>query len=144
MKKVKTCIVIADGSRARIFLNEGPGKGLKQLDHDGYLEQPHKETTDNFGIEHPVRGIGHGPETLDPNLLAKRLFAKQVADVINLKAANNEFERIVLVAPAKTLGDLKKKLAKNAANMIKSSISKDFTHVKASDLPKHLKDIMVL
>ena len=148
MKKIRTCVVIADGARAKIFINDGPGMGLKAMEN-GEFEKT-SEPSRELGNDRPGRtrdsqsGIRHAVEGTDFHLNEKLHFIGELAKIINIKAANNEFERIILVAPPKILGDMKKKLDKHSTSIMKDSLAKDLTHFKIDELSKHLKEVMVL
>ncbi len=131
LKAIRTWIVIADGSRARVLLNEGPGKGLEPvLDHDFAASHPR---TSEIGTERPGRvhessGVGtrHALEPgVDWHTEEKRKFEKEVAKVLNEAAQNGRFDRLVLVSPAKSLGQFRKSLSKLAQARIVGELAKD-------------------
>jgi protein required for attachment to host cells len=84
MRKTITWVVVADGARARLLVNEGPGKGLDELP-DGEMAAEHAPSRD-IQADRPGRtfdSAGEGrhakePPT-DPHRDAKRRFAREVA-----------------------------------------------------------------
>ncbi|MDH5187997.1 MAG: host attachment protein [Rhodospirillaceae bacterium] len=145
MKKRKTWILIADGARARIVENDGPGKGIAPaLNYE--FATSHAPTRD-IGTDKPGRRQGGGAHhAVDPKVnwhnFEKSLFAAAMAEV--LEKANNEniFDALVLVAPAKTLGELRKKLSPKVKNKITGELGKDLTHIDMNDLGKHLSEVI--
>jgi hypothetical protein len=89
MAKKKTWILVADGARARIFINEGPGTGLRGLAGADY-EADHRPTHE-IGVERPGRtqeSLGDGTRhayapRVDWHEYEKHLFAKEMARVID-------------------------------------------------------------
>ncbi|MCK5168087.1 MAG: host attachment protein, partial [Rhodospirillaceae bacterium] len=56
----------------------------------------------------------------------------------------NVFDALVLVAPAKTLGELRKKLNPNVKGKVTAELDKDLTHLNLHDLGPHLTDVINL
>jgi protein required for attachment to host cells len=76
----------------------------------------------------------------DPHREQKRVFAKDVAEFLKLQERDHAFDELVIVAPAKTLGDLREVLDKSVAAHVKIEIAKDLTQFSAQELPKFLSD----
>ena len=150
MKASTTWILVADGARARILVNEGPGKGLKpSVAHDFAVPQlPSRE----IGAERPGRvheslrdGSRHAMEPpVDWHRYEKSLFARDLAKQINKAAYRGAFDRLVLVLPAKSLGDLRAQLNKDTRARVVAELSKDLTHVPLHELPGHLSSVVRL
>ncbi len=144
-KHKKTWVVIADGARARIFLNSGPGTGLTPaLDHDltGANLSSHEIGSDRPGVTFSSAGPGRhalAPHT-DPHEHEKHEFIKRVVKEIEAGFNAHAFEQLILVAPPKALGDLRAGFAPNTARLIKSELHKDLTHLSPHQLGEHLKD----
>ena len=147
MKKCKTWILIADGARARIVENDGPGKGLEPaLNYE--FAASHVPTRD-IGADKPGRGQGGGSHhVMDPKVnwhnFKKDLFADAMAEVLAKADSTNVFDALVLVAPAKTLGELRKKLNPNVKGKVTAELDKDLTHLNLHDLGPHLTDVINL
>jgi protein required for attachment to host cells len=149
MKPIRTWIVIADGARARIVCNEGPGKGLAPVPASQMsvaLPRTRDLGSDRPGRVYDSQGYGrHGIEPrVDWHRFEKQHFAKKVATMLDASAATSAFDRLILVAPAKTLGDLRAALGKTAQNMVVGEIVKDLTACADRDLAGHLKDVISL
>lgn len=149
MKAKRTWILVADGARAQILENQGPGTGLvAALDHD--FAAPHGANS-ALGTERPGKGsgaaggTGHavGPK-VDWHEFAKERFARDVAAVLDKAAAAGAFDRLVLVAPPKTLGALRKELKADTRARVTEEVNKDLTHLDAGAIVQHLSAVMIL
>jgi len=147
--KVTTWILVADGARARLLINEGPGKGIQPLEA---LENPHMhDRTADLGTERPGRvhesanPQRHAMEPrVDWHTWEKHLFAKSLADSLNAAAVAGRFDRLVLVAPPQSLGELRAALNKQARERIHAEINKDLTQMTDRDLVGPLGEVMAI
>lgn len=147
MKKKVTWILVADGARARILKNEGPGKGLQPaVDQEFRHALPR---TRELGVERPGRtqesatSARHALDNpVDWHRFEKEKFAKEMAKILDKAAAAGEFERLVLVAPPRTLGDLRGALAAATRKMVSGELDKDLTQVTLGELPEHLAGVL--
>src|SRR5512138_1613055 len=149
MKPTRSWIVIADGAQARILENHGPGKGLVALPSEAMHQtlRPSREiNADRPGRTHDRMGPGrHAMEPpSDPHREEKRRFADLLADHINAAALKHSYDRLVLVAPPKTLGDLRKALSKEAAARLDGELPKDLTKIPDHELPEHLGPVIAV
>ncbi len=149
MRPKTTWILIADGARARIAVNRGPGKGLKAaLDHD--FAASHAPTR-AFTSDKPGRGFeradgarhGVGPR-VDWHTFEKHLFAESMAQVLDAAAQARTFDRLILVAPPKTLGALRQALKTRTRDMVTGEVGKDLTHVPLHRLAGYLQGVLAL
>ncbi len=145
MKSKVTWILVADGARARILKSEGWGKGLIQLRHAEH-EESHQRTSEQ-GTDRPgrTREIADGTPSAygqtDWQRHEKEVFAGEMARQLDRAAARGAFDRLVLVAPPKVLGELRKELDDNAARTVMGEIDKDLTHLSLDELAKHLEQV---
>ncbi len=149
MKPIRTWIVIADGAHARVFLNLGPGKGLEPvLERRSSASQ---EPTRNLVSDRPGRDhdrSGSGSHAMKPRAdwhqLEKTRFAGDLAALLDDAARRKSFDRLCLVAPSKTLGDLRAAIGKQTAKLVSGALAKDLTQVPERALPDHLEDLVRL
>lgn len=146
-KAVKTWIVVADGARARIFEQAAWRRPLELVEerNDDLARQKTSETvSDGAGRSFDSGGKGRHAMAAptDPQRHEKAKFAAELAGVINAAAQAGRYDRLVLIAPARTLGDLRGGLDKAAANKVGEELAKDLTTIAAHDLPHHLGDIL--
>ena len=118
------------------------------LDHE--FVQPLQATRD-LGADRPAsRGGGagaarHGVQPrADWHELDKQAFAAEMAKLLTDAATRNKFDRLVLVAPPKVLGTLRRRLGRQASQRITADSPKDLTHVALHDLPRHLQRLILI
>ena len=144
MKPRKTWILVADGARARILENDGPGTGLAPaLNFD--FAASHAPTRD-FGADKPGRGQGPGgtaqhakPPKVDWHTYEKHVFATQLAKALEGAMHESAFDDLVLVAPPEALGELRLALAEGVKSRVSGEVGKDLTHVSIHELGNYLE-----
>ena len=146
-KRHKTWIVVADGARARILEQAAwrqPLELVEDLEDEAARRRPREIESDDRGRVFDRGGPGrHAMETpTDPQRHEKERFAKQLAGRLNQAAHGGRFDRLVLVAAAQMLGDLRRELDKGAADRVSHELAKDLTAVSIHELPRHLGDIV--
>ncbi|NIA70333.1 host attachment protein [Pelagibius litoralis] len=149
MKSVRSWIVVADGAHARILENDGPGKGLTPLtaEETNRTPRPSREIdADRPGRTHDRMGPGrHAMEPpSDAHRNEKRRFAEDLAQQLNTAVLRHRYDRLILIAPAKTLGDLRRSLNKEATARIHGELPKDLTPIADGDLADHLAEVIAL
>ncbi len=149
MKPTTTWILIADGARARIFANHGPGKGIEavagtEFDSD---HRPDRElTSDKPGRTHEFVGeTRHAIQPHhDPHRELKRAFSERLAAMLDERLAAKAYDRVVLVAPPVTLGDLRSALSAHVKAAVYAELDKDLTKTPVHELPEHLGAVMAV
>ncbi|MCG8354447.1 MAG: host attachment protein [Kiloniellales bacterium] len=149
MKPIVTWILIADGARAQVLANRGPGKGLVETplpDLKTTVPPTRELGSDRPGRVHDRKGLGRHAMAprVDWHEFEKARFAGEVAAALNKAAQGQAFDRLVLVAPPRTLGSLRAELGKTARARITGELAKDLTHEPRDRLAKHLADLVVL
>lgn len=143
MKATRTWILIADGSRARIFLNDGPGRGLRPAVGNEFatdLPPTREVVADRPGTAVPSAGPRHGyAPRVDWHQFEKRRFAAGMAGVLNAAARRRAFDRLVVVAPPEPLGALRAKLEPTVRRRLVKEVGKDLTGVGERELPAKLE-----
>jgi protein required for attachment to host cells len=71
----------------------------------------------------------------------KQNFAHEVAARLNAANTRDEFDALVLVAPAHALADLRQALDAPTQRKITAQLQKDLTKVPNADLAAHLADV---
>lgn len=142
-KKVITWILVADGHRARIFANEGPGSGLKQaLDQEFvHMLPPDRDlAADKAGSARSGGGGSH--HTLDHHedlhRHEKEVFARELAKTLDTYAGQHAFDRLIVVAPPQALGNLRAEFSKAVNAKLAGDLNKDLTHATLADIQEHL------
>lgn len=149
MKKTTTLIVLVNGSHARFLLNEGPGKGLKELQN---LELSRKSPkTKDIQADKPGRSydrFGSGRHAMeystDPKLSAERKFLSQVIALADREIQRRDIGRVILASSPKVLGELRKIQTPRIQKKLYGELTKDLTHIAKHELSSHLEDILVV
>ena len=145
-KKIVTWVVVADGGRASIFVNDGPGRGLNPSDAPTFKSDTphstHEMVSDREGRSWSGTGAGrHAMDApTDPKRHSEFTFVREVARFVGEAARDRKFDRLVLVASPKALGDFRAQLPKHAQERITSEVPKDLVRLDAKALEKHLVD----
>ena len=135
-------ILVADGQTMLFFRNDGDTEYLNLTveDKDVQDNPPDREQkTDAAGAHMGSTGVSTDSfgET-DYHQLEESRFAAQAAEMLKRRALNNEFENLIIVAPARTLGELRKHYHKEVEKRISREIAKDLTSHPVSEIEKIL------
>lgn len=139
MKRLHLWIVVADGGTARFYASEGKLAKLKPaLPFEMRLPgQP----TRALGSDKPGRvfdSAGRTRHAIEPRAdwhrEAERTFAREIADVLREKARESSFDRLVLVAPPKMMGDLRAEIDDATKERLVGEVVKDLTHLSPTEL----------
>ena len=149
MKPKKTWILIADGARARIVRNEGPGTGVEPVHPYDFAAS--SAPARDFGADRPgrthspggARQTSYAPRE-DWHTCEKGKFATEMASVLNREAEGGGFDQLILVAPAKTMGTLRAALKGPVGGRVIAEVVKDLTHLTDHELKPHLEDVIRL
>jgi protein required for attachment to host cells len=149
MKKVRTWVLIADGSRARVFESRGKGTGLTAV--EGMTLDAELPPSRALGTDRPGRtfeSVGSARHAMEnPSDLhreQKRQFAQRVARAVHERHATKSFDRLVVVAPAVTMGDLRAALSDEVKTVVTAELVADLTKTPSAELPRHLENVVDL
>jgi protein required for attachment to host cells len=141
---VNTWVVVADGTRARLF-NRHKNRKLEEFDvllspehrlHEGDL------VSDRGGRASDSNGAG-GNAMGNRNSAKNREmenFARRLALRLERGRTSGEVGRLVLVAPPRFLGQLRASLSVSASDLVALSIDKELTMLSADKLEHHLPE----
>jgi protein required for attachment to host cells len=135
-------VFVGDGQKALFLINEGDEKlpNLRRLAVWERQDPPSREQ----GSDAPGRArssvgeIHSAVEETDWHELEKERFATLIADRINKAALSNTFDQILIVAPPRILGDLRREFAKATEAKIIAEIAKDLTHHTITEIERLL------
>jgi protein required for attachment to host cells len=140
-------VLVAHRSGARIFVNDGPGKGLRliqTLDHpEGRLKNREIDT------DRPGSAFGNG--TLERHALERHEtsheklsedFARSLASVLEDARTHQRFDRVFIVADPSFLGMVRSFLSNQTAALVAGSLSKDLAYVKDAQMTEHLEALI--
>ena len=135
-----TLVLVADG-RKMLFLRNKGDAGRIDLQVEAHDEQSlHKDSdmkTDLAGQSAAPGGSGRGGGTMgevDYHQQAEARWARDTAQLINKRALAHEFSALAVIAPPKTLGELRKHWHKVTESMIVMELSKEMTDRPVADI----------
>ncbi len=135
-------VFVGDGQKALFLVNEGDEKfpNLRRLAVWELADPPsHEQGSDAPGRAYSSVGEIHSAvEETDWHELEKERFAKSIADHINKAALSNNFDQILIVAPPKILGDLRREFAKTTEAKIIAEVAKDLTNHTIAEIERLL------
>jgi protein required for attachment to host cells len=142
LDKRRTWLLIADGSRAKVFESSGAHEALNEIDDmavaidlpksgDLLADRPGR-TFDSVGA------ACHAKE--NPTDPPRRNFAGKVVDELRRAMLAKRFDWLILVAPPGSLGDLRQELPKGLKDKLVDEITSDLTNMPQQQLQTHLKD----
>jgi protein required for attachment to host cells len=142
-RKPVTWILVADGARARVFAANRPGKGLREALPMAFVgvnlpararahDRPGR-AFDRFGPgRHDLRG------NANPHGRAKTALARDVARHLEDAARRARFDRLVVVAPPRALGEVRAALGPEAARRVVAEVGKDLSRLPKARIVPHL------
>ena len=136
-------VVVADGRKMLFFRNEGDAEYLKlEVERKQVQENPadRDQKTDEAGRTFDASG-GAGRsayEETDFHQLEEDRFAHETAELLKKRALRNEFEALIIVAPPRTLGELRKHYHKEVEKRLAGEIAKDLTGHPVGEIEKIL------
>ncbi len=151
--KRATWVLIADGARARLVEAERHGGKLRLIEKLE-LSAGHGPNRD-LGNDRPARVFEsrmHAKGTMrhavepktDQHRELKRDFAKEIAELLDVKLGQHQFDELVVVAAPVTLGDLRRALSDAVKLTIIAEVSKDLTKVPNDEVMRHIDGLVRL
>ena len=150
MKPDRTMIALASEQQLRLFVNEGVGKGLVELDDLAREAFPDLESHSHYA-DRPGRGAGAGgvgrhgfePHETERAQIRDR-FAFYVAGVIDKAFTREGCDRLVIAAAPKMLGELRADLPEALHDKVVAELDKDLVKIPLQDLGRHLEGVIAL
>lgn len=150
-------VLVADGRKMLFFRNEGDADYPK-LEVEAQREEENPKASEQ-GTDEPGRtfsgaqggdprsgGLGATVGTAhsaysetDFHQLQEDRFAADTAEMLKKKALANEYEQLIIVAPPRTLGELRKHYHKEVESRIAGEVAKDLTNMPVPEIEKLLQ-----
>ena len=135
-------VVVADGRKMLFLRNEGDGLAPNlQVEHAQEQVNPNngEHKTDRPGRSFSSVGPGRSAyaET-DFHQLEEDRFAAETADLLKRRAFENDYETLIIIAPPRTLGELRKHYHKEVSDRLAGEIDKDLTGHPIAEIEKAL------
>ncbi len=142
MKPIRTYILVADGARARLLLSEGRGKPLSEVPGSDIridLKSDQELSADRPGRVHESANVTrHAIERDDLHRKEKERFAQSLADGLDKRLANREYDRLVIAAAPETLGVIRAALSDKVRGVILAEVAKDLSMIPNPQIRPYL------
>ncbi|MDT9597829.1 host attachment family protein [Sphingosinicella rhizophila] len=127
----KAFVVVADGEKMLFFRNEGDGEYPRlaverKREQDNPADRNQKTDAPGRAFDSSSSGRSAYEET-DFHQLEEDRFAAETADLLKQRALRNDYDRLIVVAPPRTLGELRKHYHKEVEKRLAGEIAKDLT-----------------
>jgi len=137
-------VLVADGRKMLFLRNEGDN-AFPNLIVEEAQEQVNPATrdqaTDSAGrASSPQGGVQSSVEPTDFHQIEEDRFAADAAAMLKKRALANDYETLIVVAPPRTLGELRKHYHKEVSNRLAGELDKDLTGHPIKDIEKALKN----
>ena len=149
-KRPNTWIVVADGARARFFTASEDGSKLVPARSADMVAPLSRRPARDLKSDKPGRsygssrsGVRHAFEPPhDYHKIEKHRFSASLAEALLEASEAKAFDRLVLVAPHRSLGELRGLLSARVKRQISQEIPKDLTNQTPARLWTQLQPLM--
>ena len=137
-------VFVGDGRKALFLRNEGDEKFLNLKTEQVLVDQ--NPPTREQGSDQPGRAFASvgsrrsAVEDADWHVLEEQRFAHEVAAALQRIVRDRKVKALVVVAPPKTLAELRKAFHSEVKNRIVAEIDKDLTKQPVYEIEKHLAE----
>jgi protein required for attachment to host cells len=136
-------VLVADGKKSLFFRNEGDADfpNLVVEGKDGHADAKDREIkSDGPGRAFASIGAGRSAyEEADFHQLEEDRFAADTAEMLKARALRQEYESLVVVAPPRTLGELRKHYHKEVEKRLLAEVPKDLVNTPVAEIEKILQ-----
>ena len=135
-------VLVGDGRKSLFFINKGSPDLLDLRVLETRVDD--NPASRDQGSDRPGRafasvgGARSAVGDTDWHVLEEELFARAMAERINAGAEAGEFSEIIIVAPPRTLGEIRKDLSKKARGLVVGELGKDLTRHPLAEIEKAL------
>lgn len=149
-RPTKTWIVVADGARARFFRPDREAAKLVPAGPADLAAPQSRQRPRDLKSDKPGRsfssarsGARHAFEPPhDYHKLEKHRFMAMLAEALDAACSRRDFDDLILVAPRRSLGELRGLLSKRVQERVRQEISKDLTNEPPSRLRRRLGPVL--
>ncbi|PXB00020.1 Host attachment protein [Nostoc sp. 3335mG] len=136
-------VVVADGRKMMFFRNEGDAEHLDLQIEKKLIDQNPSDldqSTDLAGRASSTRtgganwNSGSNVDETDFHQQEEDRFAAETAELLKQRALRGEFESLIVVAPPRTLGELRKHYHKEVSDRLTGELDKDLTKHPVSEI----------
>jgi protein required for attachment to host cells len=147
-----TWVVAADSSRARFLQVAGRGQLVEiesllnpegRMDDRELITDAHPRFNGHGGVGKPAARSTGGPGSDRQETSAQEhatdLFAKRVGNYLDKARTEHRYDELLLIAPPKFLGTLRKELGKEVEKLVADELPKDLSWLDIRELERYLK-----
>jgi protein required for attachment to host cells len=133
-------VMVVDGAKMLLFRNKGDAE-YPNLEVEEALTQD-DEATREQGSSAPGRNAAPGGsrkgafEQTDFHQQSEDRFAAEAAAMLNKRALANDYEKLIIVAPPNTLGELRKHYHKALQSRLTGEIGKDLASHPVAEIER--------
>ncbi|MFW2829675.1 host attachment family protein [Sphingomonas sp. ID0503] len=133
-------VLVADGKKMLFFRNQGdseyPNLQVESAEEHQDLRS-REQRTDAAGQASSPQGQSRSAiEQTDFQQLEEDRFAAHAAELLKKRALANDFENLIIVAPPKTLGELRKHYHLEVEQRLNGELAKDLTSHPVDQIEK--------
>lgn len=151
MKATTTFVLVIDGGRARVFRNDGPGRGLETVD-ELTRERAGVRHARDLGSDRPGRGFAkakaHARHSYEPkvplNRADERVFFGAMVTALDAARRKKRFSRLVVVAPPRVLGEIRALMPEPLSRTVLGEIKRDLTRAPLEDVARHVEGCLAV
>jgi len=124
-------VLVADGAKMLFFRNQGDDQFLKLVveEADQQRDEPDRDIKSDAAGRMPRTTSGNAAVAeADFHRQAEDRFAREAAEMLNGRALAGNFDSLVVVAPPRTLGELRKHYHKETEKRLMGELDKDLAN----------------
>lgn len=147
MRAVRTLVMLGSEKAVRFLVHEGPGRKLQELPGIEAADFPDVtvEYSDRPGRSSAVRGEV-GLHALDPHEterdFRRERFAAHAVAALSAEWGKGGYDRIIIAAPPKFLGELRDGLPATLAAAVVADLPKDLVKVPLHEMAPHFAEVL--
>jgi protein required for attachment to host cells len=137
-------VMVLDGAKMLLFRNKGD-EAYPKLEVEDALQQEDEATRDQ-GSSPPGRNASPGGsrrgsfQQTDFHQQDEDRFAADATATLNKRALTNDFEKLIIVAPPRTLGEMRKHYHKALQSRLAGEIAKDLASHPVPDIERIISE----
>jgi protein required for attachment to host cells len=135
-------VIVADGAKALILENQGDSKFPNLRTKETFEHQDSK--TSEMGTDKPGRSIQSvgsarsSMEQTDWHQQEEERFLARLAERLDKAVLGGEVKTMILCAPPRAIGTLRKAMSSHVREAIKAEVEKDYVKMPLDQIEKHL------
>lgn len=138
-------VVVVDGEKMLLLRNQGDS----EFPHLVLLAEDEQQSLSNRELRRDMPGrsfasVGPGRSSYDEadsRQVGEDRFAAETAEMLNRRALENEFESLIVVAPPRTLGELRKSYHDELQRRLAGEVPKNLTNTPVGEIERILQGI---